>query len=149
MSVKPIPDGHSTVIPYLFIQRAAELIAFLIAAFDAREMYRSTMPDGRVMHAHLRIGDSSIMLGEAPADRAGAPAMLYMYVEDVDAVYKRAIHAGATPMNEPADQFYGDRVGAVKDFAGNQWWIGTRKEDVPEDELARRAAAARAKGCAE
>ncbi|HET6251655.1 MAG TPA: VOC family protein [Tepidisphaeraceae bacterium] len=139
MPIKPIPDGTSTVIPYFLAADAAGLIEFLKQVFAAQEKHRTEMPNGKVMHAHLRIGDSSVMLGQAPPGKAPMSAMIYTYVDDVDAVYKRAIAAGATSINEPADQFYGDRVGAVTDPAGNQWWIATHKEDVSEEEIARRA----------
>ena len=142
MAVKPIPDGHSTVIPYLCVPDVAGLIAFLQKTFDAKEMYRTTLPDGGIMHAHVHIGSSSVMMGQTPPDYKATQGMLYVYVTDVDAVYRRALEAGATSMAEPDDdQFYGDRVAAVKDLAGNQWWIATRKEEVPEDEIVRRAMA--------
>src|SRR5206468_3698463 len=109
-------------------------------AFDAKEIHRSEMPDGTVMHAEVRIGDSVVMLGETRDASSATPACLYMYVPDVDAVYARAVQAGGVSISEPRDQFYGDRSGGVKDACGNQWWIATHKEDVPADELARRAA---------
>ena len=145
MAVKPIPDGHSTVIPYLCVSDVASLIEFLKKTFDAKEMYRTTLPNGTIMHAHVHIGESSVMMGQAPPDYKTTQGMLYVYVTDVDAVYRRALEAGATSVADLVDQFYGDRVGAVKDPSGNQWWIATHKEDVPEDELARRAMAARGK----
>jgi uncharacterized glyoxalase superfamily protein PhnB len=143
MAVKPIPDGHSTVIPYLCVPDVAGLIAFLQKTFDAKEVYRTTLPDGGIMHAHVHIGSSSVMMGQTPPDYKATQGMLYVYVTDVDAVYRRALDAGATSMAQPDDQFYGDRVAAVKDLAGNQWWIATRKEEVPEEEIVRRAMAAR------
>ena len=99
------------------------------------------MPDGTIMNAELRIGDSMVMLGEAPpasSDVKPLTSMLYLYVADADSVYQRAVKAGGKSIREPADQIYGDRVGAIEDAWGNQWWIATRKEDVPEDELKRR-----------
>jgi PhnB protein len=121
-----------------------KLIDLLQRVFDAREAYRMTLPDGSVPHAQVHIGESSIMIGTSPPGHAHVPGMLYVYVPDVDSVYQRAVEAGASSVSEVADMFYGDRVGAVKDFAGNQWWIATHTQDVPEEELTKRAAAARA-----
>lgn len=139
MSVKPIPDGYHSLTPYLIVNGAAALIDFLIKAFDARETYRTATPDGTVMHAEIRIGDSMMMLSEARPDLPPMPTMLYLYVEDTDALYKRAIEAGATSIAEPTNHFYGDRSGGVKDPSGNQWWIATHVEDVSAEEIARRA----------
>jgi PhnB protein len=143
MAVKPIPDKHSTVIPHLVVSDVVRLIEFLQRAFDAKEFHRSTFPGGTVMHAHVHIGESSVMMGQAPPNHPLMPAVLYVYVTDVDAVYRRALAAGATSIAEPANQFYGDRVGAVKDPSGNQWWIATHVEDVSDEEIVRRATAAR------
>lgn len=140
MAVKPIPDGYHTVTPALKVHGAAKLIEFLKQAFDAKEVYRLASPDGAVMHAEVKIGDSMVMLGEATDERKPMPAMIALYVEDTDAWYKRALNAGATSVREPADQFYGDRSAGVKDFAGNIWWIHTRIEDVPPEEIKKRAA---------
>ena len=139
MAVKPIPDGYHSVTPYLVVQGVAKLIDFLKQAFDAKEIERMAGPDGTVMHAEVRIGDSVVMMGEARGESKPMPAALYLYVNDTDVTYRRALQAGATSLKEPADQFYGDRSGGVKDPAGNQWWIATRKEDVSPEELARRA----------
>jgi PhnB protein len=106
-------------------------------------VHRSVTPDGTVMNAELRIGDSMVMLGEAPKDRTDVKimtSMLYMYVIDSDSVYERAVKAGGKSIREPADQIYGDRVGAVEDPCGNQWWIATRKEKVSDEELSIRMA---------
>ena len=140
MAIKPIPDGYHTLTPYLVVKGVAKLIEFLKQAFDAKEVYRMGMPDGTVMHAEVRIGDSVVMMGEARGEYTPTSACLYMYVNDVDVVYKRAVEAGGTSVAEPTDQFYGDRSGGVKDGSGNQWWIATHKEDVPSEEIARRAA---------
>ncbi len=142
MAVKPVPEGYHTVTPYLVVHGVVKLIDFLKQAFDATEIHRTTMPDGAVMHAEVQIGDSRVMMGEARGEQRPIPAMLYVYVPDVDAVYARAVGAGATAVALPADQFYGDRAGGVQDAVGNQWWIGTHKEDVAPAELARRAQAA-------
>jgi PhnB protein len=142
MAVKPIPEGYHTVTPYLVVENAARLIEFMKQAFDATEVYRSDLPDGTVMHAEVRVGDSMIMVGQSRGEHKPLPCMLYLYVEDVDGAYKQAVQAGGVSVAEPKDQFYGDRSGGVKDEFGNQWWIGTHIEDVSHEELARRAASA-------
>jgi uncharacterized glyoxalase superfamily protein PhnB len=142
MAVKPIPEGYHNVTPYLVVRDVAALIEFLKRAFDAKETYRMPRADGTVMHAEVRIGDSNIMLGEPMGEWKPMPASLYLYVEDADAVYQRAIQSGAISLMQPADQFYGDRHGGVKDPSGNHWWIATHKEDVAPEELSRRAEAA-------
>jgi PhnB protein len=142
MAVKPIPDGYHTVTPYLVVPRVAELIDFLKQAFGAEEMFRMPRPDGAIAHAEVRIGDSMVMMGEPMGQFQPMLAMIHLYVDDADTMYKRALEAGATSVREPTDQFYGDRTAGVKDPAGNQWWIATHKEDVAPDELARRAEAA-------
>jgi uncharacterized glyoxalase superfamily protein PhnB len=141
MAVKPIPEGYHSVTPYLVVEGAAKLIDFLRQAFDAQETFRMPKPDGTIMHAELKIGDSMVMMGEGSETWKAIPSVLYLYVNDADAVYKRALQAGATSTMEPADQFYGDRHGSVKDPAGNVWWIATHKEDVPPEELKKRAEA--------
>jgi PhnB protein len=142
VAVKPIPDGYHTVTPYLVVPRVAELIDFLKQAFGAEETFRMPRPDGAIAHAEVRIGDSMVMMGEPMGQFQPMLAMVHLYVDDADAMYKRALEAGATSVREPTDQFYGDRTAGVKDPAGNQWWIATHKEDVAPDELARRAEAA-------
>lgn len=141
MPVKPVPDGYHTVTPYLLVKGVASLIDFLKQAFDAIEIHRTALPNGAVMHAEMQIGDSRVMMGEVPQDHGPMPAMLYLYVPDVDALHAKALRAGATLLNAPIDMFYGDRAGAVKDPTGNSWWIATHKEDVSREEIARRAAA--------
>jgi PhnB protein len=141
MAVKPIPEGYHSVTPYIVVPGVAKLIDFLKQAFDAHEKERMARPDGGIMHAEVRIGDSTLMMGEPMGEWKAMPASLYLYVADTDAAYKRALQAGATSMMEPADQFYGDRNAGVKDPCGNIWWIATRKEDVSPEELRRRAEA--------
>jgi uncharacterized glyoxalase superfamily protein PhnB len=138
MAVKPIPEGYHTVTPYLIVPGVPKLIDFLKAAFGAEETHRMAGPDGTVMHAQVRIGDSVVMMAEAAGPWKPMPAGIYLYVEDTDATYRRALEAGATSLMEPADQFYGDRSAGVKDPSGNSWWIATHKEDVPPEELRRR-----------
>lgn len=141
MAVKPIPDGYHTVTPYLIVSDVAGLIDFLQQVFDAREPNSFQDPDGRIAHAEIRIGDSVVMMGQASGDFAPMPAMLHLYLEDVDAVYQRALSAGATSLREPTDEFYGDRSAGVQDAFGNQWWLATHVEDVPAEELQKRAEA--------
>jgi PhnB protein len=135
----PIPDGYHSITPHLISENASRLIEFLKQAFDATEVNRMAGPDGRIMHAELKIGDSMVMIGEAAGEWKAMPASLALYVPNADATYKRALEAGAVSIKEPQDQFYGDRSGAVKDLAGNHWWIATHIEDVPPGELKTRA----------
>jgi PhnB protein len=130
------------VTPYLAVKGVATLIEFLKTVFDAKEVDRIALPDGRIMNATVEIGTSRLMMGD-PGDRSSEPAMLYVYVPDCDAVHAKALAAGATSLSAPADMFYGDRSGAVQDASGNKWWIATHQEDVPREELMKRAAAAR------
>ena len=142
MAVKPIPDGFHTVTPYLVVTGVSKLIDFLKQAFGAEEFHRSSRPDGSIMHAQVKIGDSMVMMGEAMGEFKAMPAMIYLYVNDTDALYQRALQAGATSVMPPTDMFYGDRNAGVKDLCGNQWWIATHKEDISNEELAKRAEAA-------
>lgn len=107
-------------------------------AFDATESERMDAPDGKIMHAQATIGDSIIMLTDGSGRFEPTPASLYLYVHNVDATYQRALHAGATSLMEPMNQFYGDRSCGVKDPCGNFWWIATHIEDVSPEELKRR-----------
>lgn len=143
-STKPIPDGYHTITPYLLVENAAALIEFLKRAFHAKEIERMVLPDGTVSHAELQIGDSKVMMGQPRGEMKPVPASLYMYVQDVDYVYRDAVEAGGISISEPKDQFYGDRGAAVQDPAGNTWWIATHIEDVHPEELRRRFLAARA-----
>ncbi|HEX9871403.1 MAG TPA: VOC family protein [Candidatus Tectomicrobia bacterium] len=141
MAVNPIPQGYHSVTPYLVVREVPKLLDFLKHAFNAQEIMRMPQPDGTIMHAEVRIGDSAIMMGEAQGEHKPMPGSIYLYVNDTDATYKRALQAGATSQMEPADQFYGDRHASVVDPVGNRWFIATHIEDVPPDELARRAEA--------
>jgi uncharacterized glyoxalase superfamily protein PhnB len=140
-SVTPIPDGSHTITPYLVAEGIPKLIEFLKAAFGAQEEYRMPRPDGGIAHAEVKIGDSKLMMGSPMGDFKAKPCSLYLYVEDVDAVYQRAIQAGGTSVREPSDQFYGDRSGGVIDPCGNYWGIATHIEDVPPEEVTKRFAA--------
>jgi len=138
MAVPAIPKGYHSVTPYLMIGGAARLIDFLKQAFDATETERFSGPDGSIMHAEVKIGDSVVMLGEPRDESQRMPGSIYLYVKDTDECYRRALQAGASSMMEPADQFYGDRSAGVKDPTGNVWWIATHIEDVPPEEMKRR-----------
>jgi PhnB protein len=150
MAVQPVPEGYHTVTPYLTVDDAAAAIEFYEKAFGAKERVRMNAPDGKVGHAELEIGDSLVMLSDAlpqftarpPKELGGTTASVFLYVEDVDAVTKQAVDAGATVTTEVADQFWGDRFGAVTDPFGHLWSISTHVEDVPPEEMAERAKAA-------
>ena len=139
-SVRPVPEGHHTVTPYLVADHAQGLLEFMQNAFGGNVMFITKTPDGKIMHATVSIGDSIIMVADTMEGMEAHTAMLYLYLEDVDSVYKQAVQAKATPIREPQTEFYGDRAGAVKDQWGNLWWIATHVEDVDADELERRMA---------
>jgi len=139
--VKPIPDGYHTLTPYLIVDGAEKVIRFMMEAFGAQAVFDPMMrPDGKVMHAEYRIGDSVIMISDASERAKATSSMLHLYVPNVDAVYQKALKAGGTSVMEPADMFYGDRSGGVSDPAGNQWHIGTHVEDISPADLKKRAA---------
>lgn len=147
MPVKPIPDGYPQVTPYLCVDRAADAIDFYTDVFGATERMRMPAPDGKIGHAELQIGDSLIMLSDefpemnvrAPKSIGGTPTTLSLYVEDVDRVVQRAVDRGATLLRPVENQFYGDRSGQIEDPFGHRWGIATHVEDVPPDEMQRRA----------
>ena len=131
------PEGFHTVNPYLAVKGAAQLLDFLTKAFGAEEVgERFKGPDGAIMHAVVRIGDSMVEVSDAPGEPM--PAALHMYVEDTDAAYRRAMEAGGTSLREPMTTFYGDRSAGVKDPGGNSWWIACNVEDVSKEEMVRR-----------
>lgn len=140
MAVKPIPEGFRSVAPYLTVEGADRLLDFVKQAFGAEEMSVLPGPGGEVAHASVRIGDSVVMLGEATEQAPAMPGAVNLYVEDCQATYQRALEAGASSMLEPTDLFWGDRMGSVRDPVGNIWYIGTHIEDVPPEELPKRAA---------
>ena len=141
MAVKPIPEGHRSVTPYLAVDGASALLDFVKKAFDAEEMLNMPTPDGKIGHAEVRIGDSIVMLADASTSDQGQamPAMIHLYVEDADATFEKAVGAGATVVRDLRDEFYGDRSGGVRDSVGNLWWIATHVEDVPPEEMEKRA----------
>ncbi len=138
MSVPPIPEGYHTVTPYLIVEDLPKLITFLENAFCGKVREKITMPDGRVTHAEVLIGNSHIMMGSASPEFPALPCMLYLYTEDVDGWYKKAIAAGAQSVMEPAVQTYGNKDGGVMGPLGNYWWIATQVEEVSSEELYRR-----------
>jgi PhnB protein len=147
--VKPIPDDYPRVIPYLSVDGAGAAIDFYTAVFDATERMRMPGPDGKIGHAELEFGDSVVMLadafpdmgGQTPKGLGGTPVTVMVYVENVDAVFARAVAAGATVEREVGDQFYGDRAGQFVDPFGHKWFVATHVEDVSPEELEQRAAA--------
>ena len=148
--VKPIPDGYHNVTPYLIIDGAAKAIEFYKKVFGAKEKMRMPSPGGKVGHAELSLGDSMIMLADehpdmghrAPHAYGGSAVSLMVYVPDVDATVKTAIAGGAKVVRPVENQFYGDRMGTIQDPFGHSWYVATHVEDVPPEEMAKRAAAA-------
>src|SRR5262245_31260292 len=138
MPVKPIPDGYHAVTPYLFTQNTARLIEFISAAFDGELTSRESRPDGAVMHATMRIGDSMLMLGDPTPPFGPMPASIYLYVLDSDSVYRSALNAGGVSVFPIMTLPSGQRYGAVKDPCGNIWWVATHVEDVSPEEQERR-----------
>jgi PhnB protein len=152
MATKPIPEGYHAVSPYLAVDDAARAIDFYSKALGAKEVVRMDGPDGKIAHAELMIGDSHVMLSDpfpqastrSPSELGGTSASVFLYVEDVDAVVKQAVDAGATLTMEVADQFWGDRFGTITDPFGHVWSVATHVEDVPPEEIAKRGQAAMA-----
>jgi PhnB protein len=147
--VNPIPDGYPQVIPYLYVDGAAAAIDFYGKVLGTKERMRMGGPDGKVGHAELELGDSVIMLADefpdmgakSPKSVGGSPVTISLYLEDVDGVFKKAIAEGATELRPPSDQFYGDRTAQFEDPWGHRWNVGTHVEDVPPDEMEKRAQA--------
>jgi PhnB protein len=147
--VSAIPTGYRTVTPYLVVRGAAQALDFYARAFGAKEKVRMGMPDGTVMHAELKIGDSMVMLADenlewgarSPETLGGSATHVMLYVRDVDAFVARALAAGATVEMPLADMFWGDRYGKLRDPFGHVWSVATHREDVPGREMARRARA--------
>jgi PhnB protein len=146
---KAVPEGHHTVTPQLTLDNAAQAIEWYKKALGAEEMNRAVGPDGKIMHADLRIGNSRIMMNDAmmgskggPKSIGGSPASFWVYVEDCDAVFNRAVEAGAQvaggPMGQLTDQFWGDRSGTLTDPEGYTWTIATHKEDLTPEEMNQR-----------
>ena len=146
MTIKAIPDGYHSVTPYLSIKSAADAIEFYKKAFDAIELFKLMMPDGIIGHAEIQIGNSRIMIADPcddvafgdPKTLGGSTVGLYVYVDDVDALYSQAVAAGAKKVKLVEDQFYGDRLGTIEDPYGHRWFLATHKEDLTPEELNKR-----------
>jgi PhnB protein len=147
---RAIPDGYTTATPYLIIKGASEAIDFYKRAFGATEILRIADPQGRVGHAEIKIGGSVIMLADehpsmgyrGPRSLGGSSVSILLYLEDVDRVFERAVEGGARALRPVTDQFYGDRSGTLEDPFGHVWTVATHVEDVPPEEMKRRAEAA-------
>ncbi len=146
MAVKAIPDGYHSVSPYLVCKDAAKAIDYYTKVFGAEETVRMPGPNGNVMHAEVKIGDSIVMLSDENKERGhfspetigGTAVSVMLYIDDVDGVFKRAVAAGATVEMPPADMFWGDRMGNLVDPFGHKWAIATHTEDVTPDEMEKR-----------
>ena len=136
--VNPIPESYARVTPYLVNDDAGRVLEFAKGAFGAEERMRIPGPNDSIGHAEMAIGDSIVMLGDTGGEWTAMPAFLYVYVEDVDATYARALEVGGESVKEPEDQFYGDRTATVRDPAGNMWGLATHVEDVSEEDMAKR-----------
>ncbi len=145
MAVKAIPEGYHSITPYLVCKGAAKAIDYYTKVFGAQETVRMPGPEGRIMHAEIKIGDSMVMLSDENPERGavapsgkGRSQSLMLYTENVDSLFKRAIDFGAKSIQEPTDMFWGDRMGNLEDPFGHQWAIATHKEDVTPEEMEKR-----------
>ncbi len=139
-NVQAIPSEYGSLTPYIVTPRCAEAIEFYTRVFGANERMRIPMPDGKIGHAELQIGDSVLMLASGGEQWPETSALTCLYVDDCDAVFQRALDAGATVVDELSDKFYGDRSGSVLDPFGQRWSIMTHKEDISPEEMQRRMA---------
>lgn len=147
--VKPVPEGYHSATPYLIVDNAAKALDFYQRAFGAKELFRFDAPEGKIGHAEIQFGDSRIMLADeypdmdakSPRAFGGSPVSIMLYVEDVDAFVSKAVAAGAKLQRPVENKFYGDRSGTIEDPFGHTWHISTHVEDVPVEELHKRAAA--------
>lgn len=138
--VNPIPQGYHSITPYLMVSNAAEAVEFYKKAFDAKEIMKTKTPSGEIGHCEMQIGDSRFMFsGLGEKENPNSSVSLLIYVKNVDEFFSRAIAAGAEEMRPVANQFYGDRMGTLKDPFGHLWHIGTHVEDVSEEEMQKRA----------
>lgn len=144
-----LPEGRQTVTPHLVVKGAGDAIAFYERVFGAQELCRMPGPDGRVMHAAIRIGNSSIFLcdefpecGSSGPQEGASPVTIHLYVDDTDAVFQAAVEAGAKPVMPPEDMFWGDRYGKLVDPFGHHWSVATPKENLTPEQMQERAAAA-------
>ena len=148
-TVKPIPEGYHNVTPYLFVRAAPLAIDFYKNVFGATEIMRMPGPNGKIMHAELKIGDSIVMLADenpgtgmmSPQTVGGFSAGLHVYVENVDAIMQKAVENGAKPLHPIKNQFYGDRSGSLLDPFGHMWSVATHVEDVSPEEIKKRVSA--------
>ncbi len=146
-AVEPVPPGEAGITAYLCVHGAAEAIDYYKRAFDAVEILRMTDPKGRVGHAELRLLGGRLMLSDeypemgatSPETLGGTPFMLHVYVSDVDRAFARAVEAGGKAIRAPADQFYGDRGGQLRDPFGHNWWLASRTEELTSETLHERA----------
>ena len=144
-AANPVPAGYHTITTQLTLDNASQTIDWYKKALGAEEVSRSAGPDGKIMHAELKIGDSRFMMndvmmgGKGPKAFGGSPGSMWLYVEDCDALFNRAVSAGAQVRMPLADQFWGDRGGAIGDPEGYTWWISTRKEDLTQAEMQQRS----------
>jgi PhnB protein len=153
-AVRPIPAGYHAITPYLAIQDAAAALDFYKRAFGARELLRMPMPNGKLAHAEMRVGDSVVMMADespeqdflGPRARGGSTVTIHLYVRDVDGMFRKAVEAGAKVVRELQDQFYGDRTACVADPFGHIWYLATHKEEVSGAEMKKRAEKAMRKG---
>jgi PhnB protein len=141
MGVNYRPEGYNDVTASLMVNDAGAALEFAKQVLGAKERLNMSTPDGKIGHAELEIGDSVVMLADASTSDQGVhmPGVLNVYVQDVDATYAKALTAGGTSLREPENMFYGDRSAGVRDPSGNHWWLSTHVEDVPPDEMAKRA----------
>lgn len=148
-NAKPIPDGYHSLTPHMVVRDADRAIKYYKSAFGAEELSRQATPDGKVLHASLRIGDSIVMLNDefpdwqchGPESIGGSPVTIHLYVDDVDKVYQKAVDAGGTSTMPVSDTFWGDRYGKLRDPFGHEWSIATHKEDLTPQEIEKRAEA--------
>jgi PhnB protein len=154
VSVQPIPEDYPRVTPYLIIDGASDAIDFYTKVLGAQERMRMPGPDGKLGHAELQLGNSVIMLADefpdmgavGPKSVGGTPVTLHVYVEDVDSVFDNAVASGAKEIRAVENQFYGDRSGQFEDPFGHQWNVASHVEDVPPEEMEKRAAEAMQQG---
>ncbi|MFI6585686.1 VOC family protein [Embleya sp. NPDC050493] len=147
MSVKPVPEDYPRVTPYLCVDGAAAAIDFYVLVLGATERMRMPAPGGKIGHAELQLGNSVVMLADeypdmgfrGPKTVGGTPVTLHVYVEDVDAVFASALANGSKELRAVKNEFYGDRTGEFEDPFGHRWSVASHVEDVPEDEMAKRA----------
>ena len=134
------PEGYPTVVPYLLVNSVEKEMEFLKYVFQAEPLEELKQPDGNIMHGEVRIGTAVIMLGKAKENFPSRESMNYVYVDNADEVYVRALKFGATSIMEPGDRFYGNREGGFTDPSGNQWWIAQILEVIPKEEMEKRLA---------